>query len=242
MTAAEFSKRFDVRFNLINSNLAYSVNDYEKSIYLTTAQEQILGDYFNPKGNKYGEGFDENPKRQVDFSAVTNTATKTAELGGTPFTDYGLIFQIDDDVLFIINERFNYKNSAAVDFKTAVFPIEYKDLERILSKPYKSPPKRQSWRIIKSGTTAGYINVEIIPKANIDKTKAFSYTVRYIKRPTPIITASISPLTINGLSTTTECTLPPEIHDEILDRALEIAKLDYLGDAQGQIQINQRNE
>ena len=242
MTAAEFSSRFDVRFNLINSNLAFSVNDYEKSMYLTTAQEQVLSNYFNQKGNKYGEGFDMSEKRHVDFSSVVNTAALTTEDGGTPFTEKGLIFRINDDVLFVINEKFDYKDASSTDYSTSVFPIEYKDLQRILSKPYKSPPKRQSWRIVKGGNTSGNLIVEIMPKANIDKTKAFTYTARYIKRPTPIITASISPLTINGLSALTECTLPPEIHDEILDRAIEICRIDYLGDASGQIQIDQRNE
>jgi hypothetical protein len=242
MTAAEFSNRFDVRFNLINSNLAFSVNDFEKSMYLTMAQEQILSNYFNPKGNKYAEGFDMSEKRHIDFSSVITAATLSSEDGGTPFSDYGLIFRINDDVLFILNERFNYKDSGSNDFKTSVFPIEYKDFQRVVSKPYKSPPKRQSWRIMKGGNTSGNVIVEIIPKSNIDKTKDFAYSVRYVKRPTPIITGSLSPLSIGGLNTTTECTLPPEIHDEILDRAIEICRIDYIGDTSGQIQIDQRNE
>jgi hypothetical protein len=243
MNVAEFSQRFETRFSQINSNLAYGLNDYEKSMYLTTAQEQILSNYFNPKGNKYAEGFDMSEKRHIDFSSVTNTVSLSTENGGTPFTDNGLIFRIDDDVLFILNERFLYQTQDEIDVLTSVFPIEYKDLERILSKAYTSPPKRQSWRIVKGGNISGNIIVEIIPKSNIDKTKPFTYTARYIKRPTPIIVGTLSsPLQIGGLTAITECALPPEIHDEILDRAIEICRVDYAGDYAGMLQLDQRNE
>ena len=30
-------------------------------------QDELLKNYFNPSGNKYQSGFDDNPKRQIDF-------------------------------------------------------------------------------------------------------------------------------------------------------------------------------
>lgn len=244
MTITEFSKEFDIRFNYVNSNLAYSVNDYEKSVYLTRAQEEILDNYFNPKGNKYQEGFDMSAKRHIDFSTIIKPLSITTEKTGiTAYDKNGLLFEINDDVFKVLNDRFDYIDTSNTSIETAVIPIDYDSYQRVKTKPYQNPPARQSWRMTRSGDTTGKLVVEIIPKKNIDKTKAFTYSVRYLKRPTPIVVANLPVgFTVNGVSVQTECSLPPEIHDEILNRAIEICRIDYLGDASGQIQLNQRNE
>lgn len=70
MTNQEFSNEFDVLYNNIMSNQAPGLDEYEKSVFLTKAQDEIVKNYFNPKGNKYQEGFDGNEKRQIDFSMI----------------------------------------------------------------------------------------------------------------------------------------------------------------------------
>ena len=44
MDYKEFSRRFDVLYNNISSNQAPSLNGYEKSVFLTKAQEEIVQD------------------------------------------------------------------------------------------------------------------------------------------------------------------------------------------------------
>lgn len=250
MTTGEFSKEFDIRFNFVNSNLAFSVNDYEKSVYLTRAQEEILSNYFNPKGNKYQEGFDMSEKRDIDFSSLINIAEATViKAGVTPFADNGLVFEINGNVLYLLNEKFEYNiviSPTASSVKTSIFPLRWDDYQRILTKAYKSPPKRQTWRFIRSNDTAGgngngKLVVELIPKSDLSGTD-YKYTVRYIKRPQPIVVGALGSLSVNGVSTVSECILPAEIHDEILNRAIEICRIDYLGDAAGQMKINERSE
>ena len=75
MTTQEFSSEFDILYNNIMSNAAPGLDEYEKSVFLTKAQEEILKNYFNPKGNKYQEGFDDNEKRQIDFSSLVTVIT-----------------------------------------------------------------------------------------------------------------------------------------------------------------------
>lgn len=58
MTTTEFSNEFDILYNNITSNQAPGLDEYEKSVFLTRAQEDILKGYFNPKTNKIQEGFD----------------------------------------------------------------------------------------------------------------------------------------------------------------------------------------
>ena len=70
----EFSNEFDVLYNNITSNQAPGLDEYEKSVFLTKAQDEIVKAYFNPKTNKVQEGFDGNEKRQIDFSMIMRSA------------------------------------------------------------------------------------------------------------------------------------------------------------------------
>lgn len=73
MTCEEFSNEFDVLYNNIASNKAPGINEYEKSVFLTKAQDEIIKSYFNPRTNKTQEGYDDNPRRQIDFSMITKS-------------------------------------------------------------------------------------------------------------------------------------------------------------------------
>ena len=70
MTCEEFSNEFDILYNNVMSNQAPGLDEYEKSVFLTRAQDDIVKRYFTPKGNKDFEGFDSSLKRNVDFSTL----------------------------------------------------------------------------------------------------------------------------------------------------------------------------
>lgn len=261
MTTAEFSRQFDVRFNNIDSNLAHSVTEYEKSLYLTQAQLEIVKNYFNPKGNKYQEGFDGSPKRDIDFSNIIKvqaigTGTQATTTGAiTNATEFGvktLRIRITDNVMMILNERFSFAGNGAnptvYTYDTTVVPIDYKQYQTILGKAYKDPPLRQTWRFVRGGAITNgastSLDVELITKSNFSISDPYVYYVRYLKRPVPIILEDLSgqSLTIENLHDVTQCELAPELHDEILARAIEIAKADYVGDLNSQIEVNKRTE
>ena len=63
--------------------------------------------------------------------------------------------------------------------------------------------------------------------------------MRYVKRPKPIILDNISDMgvTIDGIGKITECELPTELHQEILQRAVELAKAAYIGDLSSTVGI-----
>ena len=70
MKVDEFSNEFDILYNNITSNQAPGLDEYEKSVFLTKAQDEIIKSYFNPRLNKTQEGFDGNERRQIDFSMI----------------------------------------------------------------------------------------------------------------------------------------------------------------------------
>lgn len=66
------------------------------------------------------------------------------------------------------------------------------------------------------------------------------YNMRYVRTPKPIILVDLSGvqegLSIDGYNKITECELPANMHEEILQRAVELAKATYQGDLNSIIQ------
>ena len=88
MTIQEFSNEFDVLYNNIMSNQAPGIDEYEKSVFLTKAQSEIIKNYFSPMGNKHQQGFDDSEKRQIDFSQLMRVAqiTSSNTIGYSDYT------------------------------------------------------------------------------------------------------------------------------------------------------------
>lgn len=244
MTTQEFSNEFDVLYNNIMSNQAPGLDEYEKSVFLTKAQLEILKNYFNPKGNKYGQGFDENPKRQIDFSTLITVAKPsqyTPEGGYVKFDDRSQLYKMPQDILLMLNET-GINTVDGVKRLISIIPMNYEEYARLMSKPWKQPLKNQGWRLFQSTGGVDFIS-EVVIKYN---SSLADYRIRYVKRPKPIILANLadeySNVSIEGINTITECELDPILHPEILQRAVELAKSAYTGDLKSSVELGQRSE
>lgn len=247
MTITEFSDQFDVLYNNITSNQAPGLNEYEKSLFLTKAEKEIVKNYFTPnsKGNNIGQGFDDSAKRQADFSVLMKTGACTAVPDNTApakIDSRSKVYTYPTDVFIVINE------TVTVDSRPKqVIPLRYDEYTRLMSKPYKRPLKNQVWRLINSGTVSGSVatkTVEIIPGVG-DTISA--YSVRYVRVPKPIIVGALDGLTIDGVSTvSTVCEIDPILHEDILQRAVELAKAAWTATGQDNIEavmnMGQRSE
>lgn len=244
MTTQEFSNEFDVLYNNIMSNQAPGLDEYEKSVFLTKAQLEILKNYFNPKGNKYGQGFDENAKRQIDFSTLITVAKPSQyapEGGYVKFDDRSQLYKMPQDILLMLNET-GINTVDGVKRLVSIIPMNYEEYARLMSKPWKQPLKNQGWRLFQSTGGVDFIS-EVVIKYN---SSLADYKIRYVKRPKPIILANLadeySNVSIEGINTITECELDPILHPEILQRAVELAKSAYTGDLKSSVELGQRSE
>ena len=244
MTPEEMDNMFDVLYNNVTSNQAPGLNAYEKSIFLTKAQDELIKNYFNPKskGNNTQEGFDDSAKRQVDFSMLTEVVSVVSPKFSSALFDIrenSRSITLPSNMMMAINESVKVSR----DGKTVtlqVIPIKFDEYSRLMSKPYKRPLKYQAWRLI-NNNTANRADIIIGPSDRLTK-----YVLRYIKRPNPIIVSDLDGLTIEGVSTTSECELDPSLHEEILQRAVELAKVAWTStgqdNAQMILQAGQRSE
>lgn len=238
MNVIEFSNEFDILYNNSMSNAAPGINEYEKSVFLTKAQDELIKNYYEPDGNKYKKGLDDSLKRQVDFSELIKVSAGelNTKAPSVTFDKRAKIFDLPIDLLLPINEMVETDSGIK-----QVLSINYEDYTRLMSRPYKEPLKYQAWRL--NTTSSGRMSVEVIINSN-DTIK--EYKVRYVRRPKPIITVNLSSeygdMTINGEGDVSECELNPIIHQEILQRAVELAKVAYTGDVTALINVGQRSE
>ena len=242
MTIPEFSDQFDLLFNNITSNQAPGLSEFEKSVFLTKAEKEITKNYFSPtsKGNTLGQGFDDSAKRQADFSVLMKTGTCTAITSALPdlIDDRSLVFSFPTDVFVVVNESIKISNT----LRLQVIPLRYDEYTRLMSKPYKRPLKNQAWRLINNGVIASGAStkyVEIILH-NGETVPTGGYKVRYVRVPKPIILTDLSGdgLTIDGQSAaSTECELDPILHEDVLQRAVELAKIAWTASGQDNAQL-----
>ena len=283
MTADEFSQEFDILYNNVASNQAPGLTEYEKSVFLTKAQDEIIKNYFTnkPNGNKYQEGVEDSSKRYSDFSCLITVESIMSQQSTSNIDSRGKIMQLPDDLMISLNETFktNFniidthgtKVRAISNNTYQVIPITLAEYQRLMSKPSNDPLKRQVWKLM-GNSASGNGSIEIIPHWRdvsytlTEEDKASQYStnksdpttyklkIRYVRRPYPIIIQDlgVQGLTINGktavygstLSSATEeaCELAKELHPEILQRAVELAKVFYTGQPADVINAGQRSE
>lgn len=311
MTNAEFSNEFDVLYNSITSNQAPGLDEYEKSVFLTKAQDEIVKSYFNPRSNKTQEGFDGNEKRQIDFSMIMRSvkyelvnfyvsndisgptfdsiksidllSSLVKEQGGVltqdqfdsidescikvnlgvhdmgkpqgyianPFFDSFFDYRdntksviLDESVLMFVNEYVSV-NRGNSKTRLTVVPINYVEYSRLMSKPFKRPLKFQAWRILDNSATSTSSNSAVLKKAELvvgPNDHILEYVARYVKRPRAIRLITFDDVTLDGGSEEQSCELDPILHEEILQRAVELAKASYSGDLQSQIALGQASQ
>lgn len=265
MNNVEFSNQFDVLWNNINSNQAPGLNEYEKSVFLTKGQDEVLKNYFNPKSNPKQEGYDDTIKRQADFSGLMRE--DEGDIVNSPLSQFdprSIVYKVPTDVYLIINEQILLKNGNNTKGIRQILPINYDEYRRMMSKPYKEPLKYQAWRLFTSTESNSFNGQRIaeIIMTSTDKNSNYDkvYKIRYIKFPKPIILSDFSDafgenISINGYNGSEEgysdggsnatwdpCELDPVIHEEILQRAVELAKIAWSGDVNTAIQTGQRSE
>lgn len=150
MTIQEFSTEFDVLYNNVTSNQAPGLNEYEKSVFLTKAQSQLVNEYFNSRTDGFGGGFDGSQKRQYDFSGLVRVErlfdinTFKERIDATEKLDRrSKVFLFPQNYFLAVNEILSDEK-----WQYSVIPLSYVEYQRLMLKPYNFPVKRAAWRIL----------------------------------------------------------------------------------------------
>lgn len=238
MTTEEFSDAFDTlvnsaanvdNFDSIDSTLKF--DEYEKSYFLTKAQEEVVRELYTGK-NRFGESFEktEELRRLLNDLVVTHKQPLSEEnYNNLALTDKSYLVPILDDVMYIIYEAVRLKDDSLGCYSGTVInvqPITHDEYNKIKDNPFRGPTRYKALRLDTNDTkvtdedvqSTNY--VEIISKYSCDE-----YIVRYLRKLNPIILVDLedSNVSIDGKRSKHGCELNSILHEYILERAVDMA-------------------
>lgn len=227
MTLEEFSNGFDT---LVNSYRRFKdfdkkeildsieFDEFEKSLYLTRAQEEIVVNLYNGR-NPYSVSFEgtEELRRYLEGLVKTKTYSVEDAESDTGVSKTSIFFKLPTDLAFITLEQVTYDDDTLGCYNgsiASVYPVSQDEYEKVKNNPFRGPTKYKVIRL-----DPGNNLVELVSKYDIGE-----YLVRYLSKPNPIILETLpNDLTINGENSRRECELNPILHDTILTRAVQLA-------------------
>ena len=218
MNVQEFSNSFDTLLQPYiakesfseQNNLAF--DEYEKSIFLTKAQEQIVLELYQELEQS------EEVRKYLSNLIKTDNYVPIGEQDETlinnNFKSYKV--EISNDILFMIYEQctLSDENNCINNKIVSVVPTIHDDLDKVLKNPFKSPNSRKVIRLDFDN------KIELISKYSIS-----NYKVRYLKKPNPIILVALEDnLSINnGDTKASNGETNPILHERIVQRAVQLA-------------------
>lgn len=185
-------------------------DEYEKSIFLTKAQEQIVLELYQEL-----EQSEENRKYLSNLIKTDNyvpVGEQDETLINNTFKSYKV--EINNDILFMIYEQctLSDENNCINNKIVSVVPTIHDDLDKVLKNPFKSPNSRKVIRLDFDN------KIELISKYNIS-----NYKVRYLKKPNPIILVKLEDLNIDKKQEVSNGETNPILHERIVQRAVQLA-------------------
>ena len=224
----EWSLEFDLLWNNIVSDKAPGLNEYEKSVFLTRAEESVVVMLYN---GGLGDAF-ESTEELTHYlgtlvrQSVCPTATDVRVMAQT-LTDKSKLYKNPSDMLFRTWESCRITTGDCGDVDVAVTPVTQDEFWKTVRNPFKKQNSRKVLRLSFTRNTSAsgtdYDNEvysELVSDFPIKR-----YTVRYLAKPEPIILENLSGgLSINGKSEAMTCKLPEIIHQTILVEAVKMAK------------------
>ena len=223
MTTNEFSNEFDtliqsyiqkIDFGNVNT-LAF--DEYEKSVFLTKAQEEIVLNIYKGVGEFDSFENSEQSRRLLSSLIETIELSPIESVYNTPISKNSYFIQLPDDLMSITYEAVLFDSTTFTCGKDKFIPVaitSQDELHRILENPFRRNSNNRVLRLDINNNS-----IEIISTYKIAK-----YIIRYIRIPSPILLVDLpDDLSINGKTTKSECELNPSLHRKILEKAVSLA-------------------
>lgn len=220
MTVSEFSNEFDVLINSHSSIASFGLtqssielDEYEKSVLLTEAQEQIVKELYT--GMPYGKSFEETEELRRSLDSLIKTVRLNPTVSDTSL-DKSSVFELPQDLWFITYEAAAIadKEAGCMDgTEIQVVPMTQDEWHRSSRNPFRKPSKRKAIRL-----DSGNLRVELMSEYKVG-----TYIVRYLSEPDPIILLDLEGVSVNGQTEKRECKLNSVTHRIILERAVQLA-------------------
>lgn len=220
MDLKEFSNEFSTMLNSFGITPNIVLDEYEKSVFLTEAQEQLVIEAYSGRNSIFGASFEETEELRNYLNPLVATITLIDEntvpnaIGLTP---YSTIYTRNDSIWFITFESVEFddeKLGCANGTTASVVPITQDELHRVIRNPFRGPTRNRVLRLNSDSNT-----LELVSKYKISK-----YTIRYLSKLSPIVLVNLNDgLSIDGVYFQSNTFLPESLHRTLLIRAVQLA-------------------
>ena len=228
MRIEDFSEGFDILLHSYAAEAGFgedafkgtiSLNEHEKSVFLTKAQEDIVLELYTGRNN-YRESFETTEEMRRILSILVKevsldpiTSSSELPLG---IDSNSKFFTLPEDLWFITYESAVVSDGKCGEgSKLEIYPVRQDEYHVIKKNPFRGANDR---RVLRLDLSEGI--VELVSKYTVS-----SYYVRYLRKPKPIVLIDLSndDMAINGVSNATPCEFHESLHQRILERAVMLA-------------------
>lgn len=224
MTVSEMSNLFDTymhsqsMYEGFNNPEYLILDEYEKSVFLTRAQKELVLALYEGKYAGY-DGFESSEELRRFLSPLVKEASlyPITTSNGLPLgiASTSKFFSLPEDLWFITYEAAVISsddcfNGTSLD----VVPTSQNEYHKVKRNPFRGANNRRVLRLDLADNV-----VELVSTKTIS-----TYYLRYISQLSPIILVSLpQDLSIDGKREVTACQLPESLHDMIVQGAVSLA-------------------
>jgi hypothetical protein len=210
MTLAEISDLLDTRLNTFDKGV--SVDEYEKSLYLTYAQNRVYEELINVFEANGDVSKDLEPfiKEQI----ITSTVARTGVIANSIF------FNMPSDLRKTVYETVLLSSADAILDGKEIKVIKTKLAEVVhkIGNPFREPNYEETMRVVTTDEIANSVAEIIQPEG----ATIVNYKIKYLEEITPIVLEDLSSLglEIEGVSAATNSKFHTEKLNIIIDLAI----------------------
>lgn len=213
MNALEMQYAFELRTGQVDSFEGNRIDSDKIQDLLNVSQNQEIQDRYSKYLGSSLTKFDFTEKLRRELSNLITSVNKTSFDSSDGSLHKNAVFvMLPSDYLYGVEERCVVSDSSGSTGVAQVMPITYDEYLVEKDNPFLEPNDELVWRLDYGVTGAtGIKKHELISGDDIT---IDSYTVRYLRRPQDII---IHP------TNKQDCELDESIHDNIVNRAVQMA-------------------
>lgn len=234
MDSISMKYEFLITYESIASGAAPGYTNRDISAFLTESQEDIVKELC-------ADGIDKNDLNRTVLNTLKTSRSLNfiTNISLTQIPIRGYLVDLPDIFDGTANPKFFYpylENALVSSNFIEIKPVELNSIVDFKN-PYKKPSSEKYWRILNDN------KMLIVPPSTITLTTDDKLTITYIKKPTPIIVATLNEnQAIDGICVQTNCTLNDIIHRDIVYRAAKKAYAATQNATGYQIQSNEEKQ
>jgi len=213
MTSSEMKEAFLIGYDKITNYAGKGYEDNEIQLFLNQAQFRVvkkrlpffeLNEIVRKELSTLVNGFSYTTSGSSEIVDITNDDQNGADL----YNQYSKLYEFNSKILTVISEH----AEDASGNKISVRPITHDELNTLMDNPFRKPNCKRLVRLdlrVSHGQGSGdKIQHELISSEAFTISK---YLVRFVRYPEDIVLG------------TTDCELPIQLHQEIVDEAVLLA-------------------